>query len=281
MKIYVIATDAGPRTILERDGEMISDAACLKDTGAMAFLPPLALPEAAPGNLESLGDEDAPLLLAPLQPGKIIAVGLNYLDHIAEGGFETPDRPVVLAKLPSSVIGPRDWIEFDPELTSRVDWEVELGVVIGARARRVPASRALEHVFGYTAANDVSARDIQFSEPQWVRCKSLDTFCPIGPCVVTADEIPDPQTLAISTRVNGEEVQSSDTSKMLFGVADLLAYLSRTFTLEPGDLILTGTPWGCGEFMEPRRSLSPGDTLETEVAQIGTLVNRVRHIQAA
>jgi 5-carboxymethyl-2-hydroxymuconate isomerase len=280
MKIYVIATDEGPRMIIERDGELMSDSACLQDTAA-AFLPRLALAESVPGGVESLGREDAPRLLAPLQPGKIIAVGLNYLDHIAEGGFETPDRPVVLAKLPSSVIGPRDWIEFDPDLTSRVDWEVELGVVIGTRAQRVPASRALEHVFGYTVANDVSARDIQFSEPQWVRCKSLDTFCPIGPCLLTAEEIPDPQTLAISTRVNGVEVQSSNTSKMLFGVADLIAYLSRTFTLEPGDLILTGTPWGCGEFMNPRRSLSPGDVLETEIARIGTLVNRVRHIQAA
>lgn len=280
MKIYVAATNTGPHLILERGGELTTDTAALEESGAITFLPRLSIAGSLPGGIESVAGQGDAELLAPLRPGKIIAIGLNYRDHIAEGGFETPDRPFILAKLVSSVIGPADWIEFDPEITSRVDWEVELGVIIGTRARRVPESEALEHVFGYTVANDVSARDLQFSEAQWVRCKGLDTFCPIGPCIVTSDEIPDPQALELSTRVNGVEVQRSNTAQMLFSVAELIAYLSRTFTLEPGDLILTGTPWGCGEFMQPRRSLAAGDILETEIAQIGILSNPVRHAEA-
>ena len=276
MKIYAAVTDHGPRLILERDGKLTTDKTTIDASDAAAFLPTLALTDEEP-DTDGIAQSTEKSLIAPLRPGKILAIGLNYRDHIAEGGFETPDRPVVLAKLPSSVIGPHDYIEYDPHVTSRVDWEVELAVIIGTRARKVTESRALQHVFGYTVANDVSARDIQFSEAQWVRCKSLDTFCPIGPCILTADELPDPQTLEIRTRVNGLEVQRSNTSEMLFGVAELIAYLSNTFTLEPGDLILTGTPWGCGEFMKPRRSLSAGDILETDIPRIGMLTNPVRH----
>jgi 5-carboxymethyl-2-hydroxymuconate isomerase len=140
---------------------------------------------------------------------------------------------------------------------------------------RVRSSDALDHVFGYTVANDVSARDLQFADGQWVRAKSLDTFCPLGPVIVTAEEIPDPQRLALRTRVNGETVQSSSTSEMVFGVAELLSFCSHSFVLEPGDVLLTGTPWGCGEFMSPVRSLQAGDTVEVEVEQIGVLRNPV------
>jgi 5-carboxymethyl-2-hydroxymuconate isomerase len=161
-------------------------------------------------------------------------------------------------------------------MTAQADWEVELAAVIGATARKVPAERALEHVFGYTIANDVSARDVQFADSQWVRGKSLDTFCPLGPAVVTADEVGDPQALALRTRVNGEPVQDSSTAEMLFGVAELIAFCSRSFTLRPGDVLLTGTPWGCGAFMDPPRFLAPGDVLETEIERLGTLVNPVR-----
>ena len=156
------------------------------------------------------------------------------------------------------MIGPADPIELDESLTSRVDWEVELAVIVGRRMRRVPERDALDHVFGYTVGNDVSARDVQFSESQWVRGKSFDTFCPLGPVAVTADEIPDPQALTLRTRVNGEVMQESSTAEMVFGVAELLAFCSRSFTLEPGDVVLTGTPWGCGEFMDPPRSLAGG-----------------------
>jgi 5-carboxymethyl-2-hydroxymuconate isomerase len=141
--------------------------------------------------------------------------------------------------------------------------------------RRVKPADALDHVFGYTVANDVSARDVQFADGQWVRGKSLDTFCPLGPVVVTPDEIGDPQKLALRTRVNGETVQDSSTAEMIFSVAELLAFCSLSFTLERGDVLLTGTPWGCGEFMNPRRSLRPGDIVETEVEGIGVLRNPV------
>jgi 2-keto-4-pentenoate hydratase/2-oxohepta-3-ene-1,7-dioic acid hydratase in catechol pathway len=214
-------------------------------------------------------------LLAPLRPPKIVAIGLNYLDHIRETKLEAPTRPLVFTKFTTSLIGDGDEIVIDRELTARVDWEVELGVVIGRRMSRVSVRDALDHVFGYTAANDVSARDLQFSDGQWVRAKSLDTFCPLGPVVVTADEIPDPQRLALSTRVNGETVQSSSTSEMIFGVAELLSFCSHSFALEPGDVVLTGTPWGCGEFMSPVRSLQAGDVVEVEVERIGMLRNPV------
>jgi 2-keto-4-pentenoate hydratase/2-oxohepta-3-ene-1,7-dioic acid hydratase in catechol pathway len=214
-------------------------------------------------------------LAAPLRPGKLVAIGLNYLDHIRESNLERPTRPLVFAKFPSSVIGPGAAIELDETLTTRVDWEVELAVVVGRLMRRVAERDALEHVFGYTVANDVSARDVQFSESQWVRGKSFDTFCPLGPVVVTADEVSDPQALRLRTRVNGRVMQDSSTSEMVFGVAELLAFCSRSFTLEPGDVVLTGTPWGCGEFMDPPRSLAPGDVLESEIEGIGVLSNPV------
>ena len=214
-------------------------------------------------------------LLAPVDPGKIVAVGLNYLDHIRESGVEPPKVPLVFAKFPSSVTGPADPIRLPRELTQRVDWEVELAVVIGSRARNVEPGEALAHVDGYTVANDVSARDLQFSDGQWVRGKSLDTFCPLGPVVVTADEIPDPQALRLSTRVNGELMQDSSTELMVFDVATLISFCSHSFTLEPGDVLLTGTPWGCGEFMDPKRHLAPGDVVECEIEGIGLLRNPV------
>jgi 5-carboxymethyl-2-hydroxymuconate isomerase len=211
----------------------------------------------------------------PLRPGKIVAIGLNYLDHVRETGMDTPDRPLVFAKFPSSVIGPGEPIVIDRALTERVDWEVELAVVIGERASRLREEEALAHVYGYTVANDVSARDLQFGDGQWVRGKSLDTFCPLGPVVVPALELPDPQALVLRSTVNGEVMQESTTAEMIFGVAQLIAFCSRSFTLDPGDVVLTGTPWGCGEFMEPKRSLRPGDMVECEIEGIGVLRNPV------
>jgi 2-keto-4-pentenoate hydratase/2-oxohepta-3-ene-1,7-dioic acid hydratase in catechol pathway len=223
----------------------------------------------------AVGDAIAGELAAPFQPGKIVAIGLNYLDHIRESKLPQPGQPLVFAKFPSSVTGPNHPIVVDVELTTQVDWEVELGVIVGRQMRNVPVDAALDYVFGYTVGNDVSARDVQFSESQWTRGKSFDTFCPIGPVIVTPDEIPDPQALALSTRVNGELMQDSSTAEMLFGVADLLAFCSRNFTLEPGDLMLTGTPWGCGYFMDPPRTLEMGDLVECEVEDIGVLRNVV------
>jgi 5-carboxymethyl-2-hydroxymuconate isomerase len=211
----------------------------------------------------------------PGRPGKIVAIGLNYLDHVRETGMATPERPLVFAKFATSVIGDGDAIEIDRSLTQRVDWEVELAVIVGRTMRNVSEAAALDHVLGYTVANDVSARDLQFSDGQWVRGKSLDTFCPLGPVVVPALEIPDPQALGLRTRVNGETVQDSTTAEMVFGVAELLAFCSSAFTLEPGDVLLTGTPWGCGEFMDPPRSLQHGDVVEVEIDGIGILRNPV------
>jgi 5-carboxymethyl-2-hydroxymuconate isomerase len=211
----------------------------------------------------------------PLRPGKIVAIGLNYADHAREAGIALPSQPLVFAKFPSSVIGPDEDIVIDRSLTERVDWEVELAVVVGRPLRHETPQSALEGVFGYTVANDVSARDVQFGDGQWVRGKSFDTFCPLGPEIVTPDELGDVQALALRTRVNGELVQDSSTREMIFGVAEILAFCSRCFSLEPGDVVLTGTPWGCGEFMQPQRSLAGGDVVEVEVEGIGVLRNRV------
>ncbi|MFF7650910.1 fumarylacetoacetate hydrolase family protein [Streptomyces sp. NPDC007983] len=240
----------------------------LRLEGAVAGAP-------VPGGGEPLsGDEVAPVL--PYRPGTIFGIGLNYRDTIAEMGRPRPKAPYLFTKLSSSVIGTGESITFDPAITQRVDWETELAVVIGSEASDIPEERALDVVFGYTVANDVSARDLQSDDGQWVRGKGLDTFCPLGPVVVRADEIEDPQRLAVRTWVNGEQVQDGTTADMLYGVRTLIAYLSRFFTLRPGDVILTGTPSGCGDFMDPPRALRPGDVVESEVEGIGRLVNPVR-----
>jgi 2-keto-4-pentenoate hydratase/2-oxohepta-3-ene-1,7-dioic acid hydratase in catechol pathway len=226
----------------------------------------------AGGERPAVADVD---VLAPVVPGKVVAIGLNYEDHIRESGQPAPKVPLVFAKFPTSVVADGAPIRLPQALTQRVDWEVELAVVIGRRAHAVAVEDALDHVFGYTIGNDVSARDLQFSDGQWVRAKSLDTFCPLGPVLVTADEIPDPQALRLVCRVNGEVMQDASTELMLFGVAELISFCSHSFTLEPGDVILTGTPWGCGEFMDPKRSLAPGDVVECEIEGIGTLRNPV------
>jgi 2-keto-4-pentenoate hydratase/2-oxohepta-3-ene-1,7-dioic acid hydratase in catechol pathway len=214
---------------------------------------------------------------APLQaPSKIACVGLNYHDHCRETGMEPPDRPLIFAKFASSLTGPDAPIEWPDGLTDQVDWEAELAVVIGRRIRRASESDALDAIFGFTAANDVSARDLQFSDQQWVRGKSLDTFCPVGPVIVTADEFRDPQDKRLAARVNGETMQDSTTAEMIFGVAEIVSFLSQACTLEPGDLILTGTPWGVGGFRDPPIFLKPGDTVEVEVEGVGVLSNQVR-----
>jgi len=215
-------------------------------------------------------------LLAPVRrPGKIMAIGLNYLDHCLEQGLTPPDRPTLFTKFTTSVNDPGGQIRWDPALTQMVDYEAELAVVIGKRARRVQASDAYDYVFGYTCLNDVSARDLQKADGQWVRAKSLDTFCPIGPVVVTVDELPDPHNLSIQTWVNGELRQSSNTKHLIHDVPDLVAFLSAAFTLEPGDIITTGTPGGVGLHRNPPTFLQPGDHIVVEVEDIGRLENTV------
>ena len=216
-------------------------------------------------------------LLAPLpRPGKIVAIGRNYREHQAEEGVDPPSAPLIFAKFPSSVVGPGAEIRWDPSLTQQVDYEAELAVVIGRRARDVSEADALDHVLGYTALNDISARDVQFSDGQWVRGKSLDTFCPMGPALITDDEIGDPQDLAIGTTVNRERVQDARTSQMYFGVAAIISYCSQSFVLEPGDVIATGTPGGVGVFRNPPRFLADGDRVTVEIERIGRLENVCR-----
>jgi 2-keto-4-pentenoate hydratase/2-oxohepta-3-ene-1,7-dioic acid hydratase in catechol pathway len=215
--------------------------------------------------------------LAPVpRPGKVIAIGRNYRDHIQEGGSEPPPAPLIFAKWPTSVIGPGSEIRWDPALTAQVDYEAELGVVIGRRARRVDAADALDYVLGYTCLNDVSARDLQFGDGQWTRGKSLDTFCPMGPWLVTADEIPDPQTLDIACHVGERVMQRANTADMYFGVAAIISHCSQAFTLEPGDVIATGTPGGVGIFRDPPVLLGDGDEVTIEIERIGRLTNTCR-----
>lgn len=233
---------------------------------------------ATPDRITATGVPLADLdLLAPIpRPGKVIAIGRNYADHVAEGGSEPPPAPLIFAKFPSSVTGPGTAIRWDPELTDQVDYEAELGVVIGRRARRVTEAEALDYVLGYTCLNDVSARDLQFGDGQWVRGKSLDTFCPIGPAIVTADEMPDPGDLRITCSVNGDFLQDARTSAMFFGVAAIISHCSAAFTLEPGDVIATGTPGGVGIFRHPPRLLRDGDVVTVEIEGIGALTNTCR-----
>jgi 2-keto-4-pentenoate hydratase/2-oxohepta-3-ene-1,7-dioic acid hydratase in catechol pathway len=216
-------------------------------------------------------------LRAPVpRPGKIVAIGRNYRDHVDEEGADAPPAPLVFSKWPSSVVGPGAEIRWDPALTTQVDYEAELAVVIGRVARRVEEADALDHVLGYTCLNDVSARDLQFGDGQWTRGKSLDTFCPMGPLLVTSDEIADPQDLDITCRVDGELLQSANTSQMFFGVAAIISYCSRSFSLEPGDVIATGTPGGVGIFRDPPVLLGDGAEVTVEIESIGRLVNTCR-----
>lgn len=217
---------------------------------------------------------DAVKIMAPiLNPSKIIAIGLNYMDHCREQNIEPPQSPIIFAKFPTSIIGPGDTIRWDPELTSQVDFEAELAVVMGRTARRVTEAEALAYVAGYTICHDVSARDLQFGDGQWIRGKSLDTFCPIGPYLVTRDEISDPHNLAIRCTVNDQVMQDSNTAEMIFQIPFLIEYISRAFTLLPGDIITTGTPDGVGVFRSPKIFLKDGDQVTMEIEGLGQLTN--------
>ena len=229
--------------------------------------------------VDSLGVIEASeaTLLAPLdRPGKIVAIGLNYMDHCRESNSEPPEKPIVFCKFPTSVIGPGDEIRWSEDLTRQVDYEVELAVVIGRTARRVSEREALDYVFGYTAGNDVSARDLQLSDGQWVRAKSIDTFCPLGPAIVTADAVASPQNLYLRTHLNGQTMQDSNTSEMIFSVVHLISFCSHAFKLEAGDVILTGTPHGIGAGRNPQVFMKDGDHIVVEIEGIGSLENTCR-----
>lgn len=222
-------------------------------------------------------------LLAPIpRPRKnVMCLGLNYLEHAAETANpigrtgQAPAYPIVFTKSPTSVTGPEANILFDPDTCSQLDWEAELGVILGKGGKKIGVDQALDHVFGYTVINDLSARDIQLNHKQYFLGKSLDGGCPMGPYIVTADEIAQPQALAIACRVNGVTKQQSSTRHMIFSVASIINWLSRGMTLEAGDVIATGTPAGVGFVRQPPEYLQPGDVVECEIAGIGILRNRI------
>jgi 2-keto-4-pentenoate hydratase/2-oxohepta-3-ene-1,7-dioic acid hydratase in catechol pathway len=214
-------------------------------------------------------------LLAPLpRPGKIICVGRNYAEHARERGGEVPTQPIFFLKSNNTLCGPGDAIVIPP-VTSQVDYEAEMAVVIGKGGKNIPEDKAYEHVAGYMCMNDVSARDLQKADKQWFRGKSCDTFAPIGPWIVTADEIPNPHSLRISLTLNGETMQDSNTGNMIFSIPFLISYLSRTLTFEAGDIISTGTPEGVGGARTPPVFMRPGDTVSVTVENIGTLTNPI------
>jgi 2-keto-4-pentenoate hydratase/2-oxohepta-3-ene-1,7-dioic acid hydratase in catechol pathway len=223
---------------------------------------------------EDLDAQDATLRAPIARPPKIICVGLNYRDHAAESGMAIPEVPTIFAKFSTAVIGPRQAIVL-PRNSTRPDYEAELAVAIGKGGRHIAAERWQEHVFGYTILNDVSARDFQLATSQWTIGKTFDTFAPMGPAIVTADEVADPHNLRISLELNGKVMQDSNTSNLIFKIPQLIEYLSSVFTLETGDIIATGTPPGVGFARKPPVYLKPGDEVRIRIEGLGELVNPV------
>lgn len=276
MKLVMYSVNDGDiKAGLLEDGEAGGEVRQLagEDTSMMTLIEEGA--EKQPVGGESVALEDVKLYPPVARPGKIIGIGLNYEDHAQETGAEIPEKPIVFAKYPNTITGPGNAIVI-PKITEQADYEAELAVVIGRKARHVEAEEALDYVFGYMNANDVSSRDLQFSEGgQWTRSKSIDTFAPIGPYLVTKDEIEDPQSLSVKCTLNGEVVQEGTTEKMIFSVAEIVSFLSTGMTLDPGDIIMTGTPPGVGVAREPQVFLKDGDEVTIEIEGLGALTNHV------
>lgn len=279
MKIVTFRSDRGPRPGVVRDERIVDVSSVFATVNDI-----VAAGESGLSQLHDIDGEGVRLADAelgpPLVPRNIYCVGWNYLKHFEEGAAQRdeklPEHPAFFSKASGTLAGPADDIPAHRRVTSSLDYEVELTVVIGAEGRSIPQDRALDHVFGYTVGNDVSAREVQRRHGnQWLKGKSLDGFCPIGPWIVTRDEIPDPQRLEVSCRVNGEERQRSGTDLMIFPVADLISRLSEGMTLSPGDILLTGTPEGVAMGMEQPLWLQPGDVVECEVSSIGVLRNAI------
>jgi 2-keto-4-pentenoate hydratase/2-oxohepta-3-ene-1,7-dioic acid hydratase in catechol pathway len=220
----------------------------------------------------------SPALRAPCTPRSLICIGLNYMDHVRETNSTAPTRPVIFGKFANALAGPGDTVAWHADASSEVDYEAELGVIIGKPAKRVSKEEALSYIGGYTCVNDISARDVQLTDSgkQWILGKTFDGFCPIGPAVVTADEIADPQTLDIKCILNGQTVQHSNTKEMIFDIATLISHLSHFMTLHPGDLIATGTPFGVGMSRNPKLWLKDGDEVTIEIEKVGSLTNHCK-----
>ncbi len=284
MRLATIQTAAGPRAALLHDDAYIDLHATRPDlplsVRALLASGPATLRAAAEAAARSDAvryPASAVKLLAPIpDPPKILCIGLNYRDHAAESGAPIPKEPVLFSKFATAIIGPDEPIRL-PAVSREVDFEAELVLVVGKKGRHLSASAALDHLAGYTIGHDVSARDWQLKKDgkQWLAGKTFDTFAPIGPTLVTADEIADPHALAIRLRLNGETMQDSNTRQMIFRAGDVLAYVSQIVTLEPGDLIFTGTPPGVGFARKPPVFLKHGDVVEVEIEELGVLRNPV------
>ncbi len=289
MRLVTVRTAEGPRACAEHGGRYVdvhaADPTLPTSVKAILALGPSGRGRVAAAVAKGTASYDpaAATLLAPVpDPGKILCLGLNYRDHAEESGMAIPEEPVLFSKFPSALIGPGATIELPPS-SAQVDYEAELVWVIGKAGRDIPRERAMEHIGGYTIGHDVSARDWQLNKPgkQWMAGKTFDTFAPVGPALVTADEVPDPHNLGIRLRLNGATMQDSNTKQLIFRADEVISYISQIFTLEPGDLIFTGTPPGVGMARKPPVWLKEGDVVEVEIDGLGTLKNPVGRRPAA
>ena len=273
MKLISFSTANGPI----RPGILFDDTATILDLSAGGYTSTLDVISRGDGGVigASRLSLDNVRIHAPLaNPPRIFAIGLNYRDHAKESGFEIPTTPVVFFKLATTIIGPGDSIVL-PKNSTQPDYEAEFAFVIGKGGFRIPASAWREHVYGYTIVNDVSARDVQFATSQWSMSKNFPTFCPLGPTIVTLDEIADPHSLDISLSIDGERLQHSNTSELVFKIPELVEYLSSITPLLPGDIVSTGTPPGVGLGRNPKRWLKPGETVTVKIEGLGSLTNPV------
>lgn len=285
MRLATLATDLGPRVCLLWDGAYVdlhaADPSLPATLRGLLAHGPRALEHAArvaeSPTATIRHDPATATFLAPVpDPQKVLCLGLNYRDHAVESNMAIPEEPVLFSKFPSALTGHGQPIVL-PKLSHQVDYEAELVVVIGRGGRDIPQERAMEHVAGYAVGHDVSARDWQLHKPgkQWLAGKTFDTFAPVGPELVTADEVPDPHALPVRLRLNGQTMQDSSTAQLIFRIDAVIAYLSQIMTLEPGDLLFTGTPPGVGMARTPPVWLQPGDVVEVEIGSLGTLRNPV------
>jgi len=273
MKLISFSTKSGPI----RPGILFDDTKTVLDLSPHGFKSTLEVITSGTGSTlttSRLGLNEVKLHAPLSNPPRIFAIGLNYRDHAKESGMEIPTTPVVFFKLATAIIGPGEPIVL-PKNSTQPDYEAEFAFVIGKGGYRIPASAWRDHVYGYTIVNDVSARDVQFSSTQWSMSKCFPTFCPLGPAIVTADEIPDPHNLQISLSIDGERLQNSNTRELVFKIPELIEYLSSITPLLPGDIVSTGTPPGVGLGRNPKRWLKPGETVTVTIDGLGSLTNPV------